>query len=86
MLHDGSWVRLHKVAEDYDPSDRDRAYAYIRDRQKDGEIVTGLLYLSGDSQDMHAQSDTIESALIGLSYEHLCPGNDELQKMQARFR
>src|SRR5215207_3510258 len=54
MLHDGSWVRLRKVADDYDPGDRDRAYAYIRDRQKDGEIVTGLLYISPDSKDMHA--------------------------------
>ena len=38
MMHDGSWVRLRKVAEDYDPTDRDRAYAYIRERQKDGEV------------------------------------------------
>ena len=86
MMHDGSWVRLHKVAKDYDPGDRDRAYAYIRDRQKAGEIVTGLLYLSEDSQDMHAQSGTIESALVGMPYEQLCPGNEELQKMQQRFR
>ena len=77
---------LRKVAEDYDPSDRDRAYAYIREKQKDGEIVTGLLYLSGDSQDLHAQSDTVDSALVGLPYEQLCPGNAELQKMQVRFR
>ena len=27
MLHDGGWVRLRKVAEDYDATDRDRAYA-----------------------------------------------------------
>ena len=32
MLHDGSWVRLRKVADDYDPTDRDRAYTYIRER------------------------------------------------------
>ena len=86
MMHDGSWVRLRKVAEDYDPSDRDRAYAYIRDRQNDGEVVTGLLYLSGDSQDMHAQSETIPSSLINLPHEQLCPGNAELQRMQTRFR
>jgi len=86
MMHDGSWVRLRKVAENYDPGDRDRAYAYIRDRQKDGEVVTGLLYLSPDSMDMHAQSDTIADALIGLPFEQLCPGNTELQRMQARFR
>src|SRR6188768_2662160 len=54
MLHDGAWVRLRKVAADYDPTDRDTAYAYIRDRQRAGEVATGLLYLSGDSQDMHA--------------------------------
>jgi 2-oxoglutarate ferredoxin oxidoreductase subunit beta len=86
MMHDGSWVRLRKVTEDYDPRDRDRAYAYIRDRQSDGEIVTGLLYLSGDSQDMHAQSDTIPESLVGVPFEQLCPGNNELQRMQARFR
>jgi len=86
MLHDGSWVRLRKVAEDYDPSDRDRAYAYIRERQRDGEVVTGLLYLSDDSKDMHAQSDTIPSSLIHVPYEQLCPGNTELQRMQARFK
>src|SRR5918994_910918 len=32
MMHDGSWVRLRKIAEDYDAGDRDRAYAYIRER------------------------------------------------------
>ena len=52
MLHDGSWVKLRKVAEDYDPTDRDRAYAYIRERQKEGEVLTGLLYISPDSKDM----------------------------------
>ena len=86
MMHDGSWVRLRKVAEDYDATDRDRAYAYIRERQTHGEILTGMLYLSPDSRDMHDQSDTIDVPLIDLPYEQLCPGNDELQKMQQRFR
>ena len=39
MLHDGGWVRLRKVAADYDPTDRDRAYAYIRERQRAGEVA-----------------------------------------------
>ena len=86
MMHDGSWVRLRKVAEDYDATDRDRAYAYIRERQAQGEILTGLLFLSPDSRDMHEQSDTVATPLIDLPYEQLCPGNDELQKMQRRFR
>jgi 2-oxoglutarate ferredoxin oxidoreductase subunit beta len=86
MLHDGSWVRLRKVAEDYDPTDRDRAYTYIRDRQKDGEVVTGLLFLSADSTDLHEQSDTVATPLTQVPYDDLCPGAAELDKLQQRFR
>ncbi len=86
MLHDGSWVRLRKLAEDYDATDRDKAYSYIRARQRAGEVLTGLLYLAPDSQDMHQQMGTVDQALVGLPYDQLCPGNAELQKLQARFR
>jgi 2-oxoglutarate/2-oxoacid ferredoxin oxidoreductase subunit beta len=86
MLHDGGWVRLRKVAEDYDPTDRDRAYAFVRERQTAGEVVTGLLYISPDSKDMHDQSETIPGPLVDLPYEQLCPGADELERMQQRFR
>src|SRR5687767_3757110 len=59
LLHDGSWVRLRKVAEDYDPTDRDVAYEYIREKQKDGEVVTGLLHISTTSKDMNEQLDIV---------------------------
>jgi 2-oxoglutarate/2-oxoacid ferredoxin oxidoreductase subunit beta len=86
MLHDGGWVRLRKLAADYDPTDRDRAYAYIRERQAAGEVLTGLLYISADSRDMHTQNDTVAGALTDVPYEQLCPGAAELQRMQQRFR
>jgi 2-oxoglutarate/2-oxoacid ferredoxin oxidoreductase subunit beta len=86
MMHDGSWVRLRKVAQDYDPTDRDRAYSYIREAQGRGEVVTGLLYIDEASQDMHGQSNTIAEPLTTVPYESLCPGNAELQKLQSRFR
>jgi 2-oxoglutarate ferredoxin oxidoreductase subunit beta len=79
-------VRLRKLAEDYDPTDRDRSYAYIRERQNHGEIVTGLLYLSGDSNDLHEQINTVATPLTQLPYESLCPGSAELEKLQRRFR
>ena len=86
MMHDGSVVRLRKVADGYDPTDRDRAYAYIRERQREGEVVTGLLYISEDSKDLHDQSNTVDMALTEVPYEQLCPGSAELEKLQARFR
>ncbi len=86
LMHDGSWVRLRKVAEDYDPTDRDDAYRYIRSHQKAGEVVTGLLYLSPDSKDMHQQMATTAAPLVQLPFEDLCPGSAELEKLQQRFR
>jgi len=86
LLHDGSWVRLRKVADQYDPTDRDRAYAFIRERQKHGEVVTGLLYISPDSSDLHEQCNTVATPLTQLPHEQLCPGSAELEKLQARFR
>ena len=86
MMHDGSVVRLRKVAEGYDPTDRDRAYAYIRDAQSKGEVVTGLLYIDEGAQDMHGHAGTVAEPLTTVPFEALCPGNDELQKLQQRFR
>ncbi len=86
MMHDGSWVTFRKVAENYDPTDRDAAYAYIRDRQKAGEVLTGLLYVSGDSRDMAQQNELGDAALTTMPFDKLCPGSAELDKLQARFR
>ncbi len=86
MLHEGGWVRLRKVSADYDPTDRDSAYSYIRERQKENEILTGLLYISPDAKDMHEQNGTIDQALIDLPYERLSPGAAALDKLQEEFR
>jgi len=85
-LHDGSVVRLRKVDEDYNPIDRDTAYSYIRERQTAGEIVTGLLYLSPDSSDVHEQNNTVPTPLAQLGHDQLCPGSAELEKLQRGFR
>ncbi|MEZ5291693.1 MAG: 2-oxoacid:ferredoxin oxidoreductase subunit beta [Vicinamibacterales bacterium] len=86
MMHDGSWVTFRKVAPDFDPTDRDTAYAYIRERHKAGEVLTGLLYVSPDSRDMAAQNEVVPGALTNLPHGQLCPGSAELDKLMARFR
>ncbi|MFN7916711.1 MAG: 2-oxoacid:ferredoxin oxidoreductase subunit beta [Vicinamibacterales bacterium] len=85
-MHDGSTVRLRKVAEDYDPTDRDVAYNYIRKKQGEGEVVTGLLYINPESKDMHAQAGTVSTPLVQLPYDQLCPGSVELSKLMRSFR
>jgi len=85
-MHDGSTVRFRRTPEGYDPTDREAAYAHVRACQQRGEVATGLLFIDGSSQDMHAVARTVETPLVDLPYEQLCPGNSELQKLMERFR
>ena len=45
-------------------------------------MVTGLLYLSPDSSDLHEQINTVATPLTQLPHEELCPGSAELEKLQ----
>jgi hypothetical protein len=48
--------------------------------------VTGLLYISEDSADMHEQAGTVPGPLTQMPFDKLCPGDAELQTLQQRFR
>ena len=86
-MHDGSTVRLRKVAEDYDPTDRDRAYAYIRERQarrRGGDRAAVSSRPTRATCTIRATPSP--TPLTQLPYEELCPGSAELDKLQGRFR
>ncbi|MGE5626289.1 MAG: 2-oxoacid:ferredoxin oxidoreductase subunit beta [Bacillota bacterium] len=85
-LHDGSTVLLRKVSDDYDPRSRARAYSYLHEHQKKGEIVTGLLYIDEHQRDMHEVSNTVAAPLRDLPYSSLCPGAKALDAIQDRYR
>ncbi len=85
-LFDGSTVKLRKVAADFDPTDREAAYAYVRARQKEGEIVTGLLHVSADADDMHTHAGTVARPLVDVPFDQLCPGAKALDELMAQFR
>ena len=85
-LHDGSRILLRKVAQDYNPSNRGAAIDYIRSRHRQGEIVTGLLYLDSGEPDLHGVNQTTPVPLAELPYEALCPGREALAALQKRFR
>jgi len=85
-LHDGSVVRFRPVPHDYDPTDRAKVTNYLEERQGDGEVVTGLLYIDESGADMHALSQSAATPMRDLPYESLSPGNAALQKLQDEYR
>jgi 2-oxoglutarate ferredoxin oxidoreductase subunit beta len=84
--HDGSVLRLRKLAPDYDPHDRVAALAYLQERHAAGEIVTGLLYMDPEPRDLHDQLGTVDTPLNRLTEAELCPGSAGLDAFNAARR
>ncbi len=84
--HDGSIVRLRKLDSDYDPTDRINAITHIAQAHAKGEVLTGLLYVSPDAEDLHAHLNTYEMAFNKLGEKDLCPGAGMLEKINAALR
>jgi 2-oxoglutarate ferredoxin oxidoreductase subunit beta len=85
-MHDGSIIRLHKLAKDWDPYDRLSATNAVRFAKRRGEILTGLLYLNENSTDLHQLLNTTDRPLNSLGADELCPGPDALEKLNAGLR
>ena len=84
--HDGSKLALRKVAADYDAHDRIGAMTFVQERDAAGEIVTGLLYIDREPDDLHANLGTIAAPLNTLGEQELCPGSAALAKINASLR
>jgi 2-oxoglutarate ferredoxin oxidoreductase subunit beta len=86
IQHDGSKLRLRKLAGDYDPHDRAQAISFLHHRQAAGEIVTGLLYVDPQAEDLHGYLNTTPTPFNELTEADLCPGSAALEKLNAALR
>jgi 2-oxoglutarate ferredoxin oxidoreductase subunit beta len=84
--HDGSIIKLRKLHADYDPSDKINAQAMIASAAFKGEVLTGLLYLAPDAEDLHKHLNTYEAPFNKLGEKDLCPGAGMLEKINAALR
>jgi 2-oxoglutarate ferredoxin oxidoreductase subunit beta len=86
VQHDGSVVRLRKLHDDFDPTDRLAVTSYLQQRRAAGEIVTGLLYVRPDPDDLHRVLNTVDAPLSALAEKELVPGAATLEKFNASLR
>ena len=85
-MHDGSVMRFNKLKQDWDPQDRFSVIAAMNDATKRGEILTGLLYVDPQSQDLHEIINTVRKPLNSLTEKDLCPGSVALEKINESLR
>ncbi|MBR7551607.1 hypothetical protein KC220_24000, partial [Mycobacterium tuberculosis] len=64
--HDGTVLSLRKLNDDYDPHDRLAAMNFLQRHAAEGVIVTGLLYVEAEADDLHTNLDTVATPLNQL--------------------
>jgi 2-oxoglutarate/2-oxoacid ferredoxin oxidoreductase subunit beta len=85
-LHDGSRLKLRKVEESYDPTDRAAAMARLIEAERKQEFITGLLYYD-DSRPSYAEAARLpETPLALLPDDALRPPPAALERTLQRYR
>ena len=86
LQHDGSVMRLRKLNDDYDANNRIAAMNFLQEHQARGEVVTGLLFVDPEPEDLHVYANTVATPLYALHERDLCPGAAALAKINASLR
>ncbi|MEY3195236.1 MAG: hypothetical protein RIQ78_1333 [Bacteroidota bacterium] len=85
-LHDGSVIHLSKLAKDWDPRNRQSAVNRLYQAKAQGEILTGLIFIDTESQDLHHILNTTQQPLNTVEQIKLCPGSKVLESINAGLR
>ena len=84
--HDGTTLVLRKINADCDVHDRLAAMSFLQQHAAKGQVVTGVLYLDSEPEDLHRHLNTCTTPLNALSEKELCPGSAALEKINASLR
>lgn len=86
QMHDGSVINLHKLNQSYDPRERRQAFDALQNAKETGDILTGLIYIDPDSQELHEAIQTTSKPLRVLNESDLCPGSKVLESINESLR
>ncbi len=82
-MPDGSVVRLRKLANDYDPTDRYAAMRLIEEAHQSQEFITGLLYINEHRPSLAEIEHLPGEPLSHLTEAQTRPSRDALAKLMA---
>lgn len=85
-MHDGSLIRLKKLQNDWDPMNRLSSITAMQTARTNGEILTGLLFVEPETDDLHSMIETCDKPLNTLAESDLCPGSSVLEKINSSNR
>ena len=72
-MHDGSHLRLKKLAHDFDPTDELQALRVLTEAHRSGEVLTGVFYVNTQKPDFVSQLGLVDEPLASLPEATLRP-------------
>jgi 2-oxoglutarate ferredoxin oxidoreductase subunit beta len=84
-MHDGSHIRLKKLDNNYDPTDRFAAMRLLEDAHIKQEFITGLIYINEGRPTLPELERLPETPLAQLPAERLRPSREALDALMRKM-
>ena len=85
-MPDGSHIVLKKLAEDYDPTSRERARDALHEAARERKLVTGLLYVNEAKVPFTDEAQLPDAALAKLTLDQARPPRAVLDAIMGQLR
>ncbi|MBZ5646857.1 MAG: 2-oxoacid:ferredoxin oxidoreductase subunit beta [Acidobacteriia bacterium] len=85
-LHDGSHLRLRKLHEDYDPTDKVKAISMLAEAHDKGEVLTGVFYINPKAPTFIDLLNMTDKPLATLPESAVRPPKSVLDEIMADLR
>jgi 2-oxoglutarate ferredoxin oxidoreductase subunit beta len=85
-MHDGSSLRLRKIREDYDPTDKIGAVKTLMEAHAKGEVLTGVFYVDTEKPTFTDLLNLVDQPLGSLPESVIRPSKEVLDKVMASLQ
>ncbi|HTD56209.1 MAG TPA: 2-oxoacid:ferredoxin oxidoreductase subunit beta [Silvibacterium sp.] len=85
-MHDGSHLRLRKLHDDYNPTDRVTAVKALMEAHERGEVLTGVFYVDTAKPNFTQLLNLVDEPLATLPEERTRPSRQVLQEIMAKLQ
>ena len=85
-MHDGSRLRLRKLEQDYDPTNRIQSVTRLAEAHENGEVLTGVFYVNTQTPTLIDQLNLTDAPLATLPESVVRPGREVLEAVMEELR
>jgi 2-oxoglutarate ferredoxin oxidoreductase subunit beta len=85
-MHDGSSLRLRKLHEDYDPTDKANAVKTLMEAEEKNEVLTGVFYINTEKPTFTDLLNIVDEPLATLPESMTRPPKSALDALMANLQ